>query len=113
MRPRIEARFLKSLRGDEPPVPSRNARVLAKPVVVRRERPRLRRQKRTVDPRRVCAAIEKVLAIQAREQTRVSFFRQPLIECCEQLRRVTANRPDHRLRRTDGWLDDEVRILAA
>ena len=36
-----------------------------------------------------------------------------MIERGEQLGRVPAHGPDHRLRRADGWLDDEVRVLAA
>lgn len=110
---RIETRFLKGLRGDEAPVPARDLRVFAEPVVVRRERAGFRGEIRTVRARGVGAAIEKIFSVEDGQQSRRALRREPPVERVAQLRRVEAHGPHDRLRRTDDRLDDEVRVLAA
>ena len=110
---RIEPRFLKRLRGDEAPVPARDLRVFAEPLVVRRERAGFGGEVRTVRARGVGAAIEKIFSVEDGQQSRGALRREPAVERVAQLRRVDAHGPDDRLRWPDRRLDDEVRVLAA
>src|SRR5439155_15695228 len=112
MRLRIEFRFLVGLRRNQPPIPAGNLRVLPKPVVVRRERSRLARQVLTLRTLTRSTAVEKVLAIERREQSRSSLRSQPVIERLQKCRRVVPEGPDDRLRRADSRLDDQVRVLS-
>src|SRR5205823_8680532 len=68
VRVRVELRLLERLRGDEAPAPARDCRELAKPGVVRRERPRLSREELALRARREAAAVEEVAFVERAEE---------------------------------------------
>src|SRR5439155_8759761 len=77
---RIEPGLLIRLRRDEPPVPSRNLRILPEPVVIRREPAGLDRQIRAVRTRCISTPILEVLTVERGEKSMTLLQFDPLIQ---------------------------------
>src|SRR5205085_7298632 len=80
--------------------------------VVWRQSAGLGGQKLAVRARLEAAAVEEIPLVERAEEAGLPLRVDELVERVEQRRRVAADRPDDRLRRPDGRLDDEIRELA-